>query len=193
MKLRGKTGGTFALLAIVGLMIAAASATAVGPFPDAPNPGGSELKAVPVPPTGDRFFGYHEYAFEYSEHGWNARDVAAIAKGGGANTLRYTIDWLTVEPTRDVWDEPQWDHFERIYDAALAARIRPHITVAVAPKWARDGLLPSICGPNARPCEYPPSRAMNGEWVEFVREGARSLQRGPLAVRARSAQPRGRR
>lgn len=148
-----------------------------GAFEAAPDPGGSERKAVSVPPPGKRLFGFHESAYEYSEHGWNARDVAAVAKGGGANTLRFTIDWLFVEPTRDVWDETRWNHHKRIYDAALAAGIRPHITVSTAPTWARDGLLPSLCGPGARPCEYPPSRAMNGEWVEFVREVARRFPR----------------
>ncbi len=153
-------------------VVACASAPAAVAAYRAPDPGGREAAVVQVPPPG-KFFGYHEPNVLGDAHGWQPRDVARLAKRGGANTLRFTIDWLLVEPVRDVWSQANWARYERVYEALQAKGIRPLITIAIAPKWARDTTLAAQLCEGIRGCEYPPRPAMLGEWAEFAAEVAR--------------------
>lgn len=126
---------------------------------------------MPVPPPDGRFFGPHETSWELNTHGWSASQLATVVDGLGSNSARFTMDWWYLEPTRDKWNEGQWDRFERYYDALRERGIRPLITVSSAPPWARDPNAQSCT--NEQGCEFPPGVAWEGEWQEFVAEVAR--------------------
>lgn len=159
-----------ALLALATTLCLATSAAAQQ-YPGAPDPGGDESAAVPVPPPDGRFFGYHERVVELSTHGWTPEQIAEVAAGGGANTARFTLDWWNVEPSRDLADENWWRYYDRVYDAFMARGVRPLITLASTPPWAREAAY-QACG-KRRGCEYPPATWMEGEWAEFAAEVAR--------------------
>ncbi len=160
----------FAIASALAALALAAHANA-GPYPGAPDPGGNENAAVPVPPPQGKFLGVHESTAEQPTHGWSANQLAQVAAGGGANLLRFTLDWWNVEPSRDHWDENWWARYQRLYDALIARGIRPLITIASTPPWARNPIY-AACG-KRRGCEYPPAEWMDEEWAEFAGEVAR--------------------
>ena len=136
-------------------------------------PGDGKRPLKVPPPSERRHLGVHEPSIlGGTAHGWRAADVARLADRAGFEIFRFTVDWVFVERTRDVWDERQWAQYEAAYQALVARGIRPLITVSTAPPWARDFGLPMLCG-TARPCEYPPRTSMYGEWQEFLEEIAR--------------------
>src|SRR5918994_634808 len=155
---------------LCGAALAVAGPAQAGPLPRGPHPGGGPNAAVPVPPSG-KFFGYHENSAELGTHGWTPAELAEVARGGGANLLRFHLDWWNVEPQRDKWGEVWWGKYARLYDALRADGMRPLITLGGVPPWARpaSGLL---CGTH-RGCEYPPEPGMDDEWAEFAAEVAR--------------------
>lgn len=163
-----------ALLALAASLALATSAAAQQ-YPGVADPGGDESAIVPVPPADGRFFGYHEKVVELSTHGWTPEQIAEVAAGGGANTARFTLDWWNVEPARDVADENWWAYYDRVHDAFVARGVRPLITLASTPPWAREPAY-QACG-KRRGCEYPPATWMEGEWAEFAAEVARRLPR----------------
>jgi hypothetical protein len=162
---------SLALSAAIGVGVAVPAAMA-GPWPNAPDPGGDPDAIVPVPPTGEKIFGFHENSWDMQHsHGWNAEELAAVVKGGGANSMRFHINWEKVEPEPDVWSEPQWDHYDRMYDALQAQGIDPLLTLIGSAPWARDAIYQSCT--SSRSCEYPPGQWADPQWAEFTAEVAR--------------------
>ena len=161
-------------LVIAGATLLAFACTtgqaAAGPFPGIPDPGGDPNTPVPVPPPGGKFFGYHELSAEELTHGWSAAEMATVAAGGGANTARFNITWWGVEPEQNLANDYWWNRYTRLYDAFIARGIRPIISVAGTPDWARLPIY-QACG-NQRGCEYAPAEYMDGQWQEFVAEVA---------------------
>src|SRR4051794_21496172 len=73
---------------------------------DAPDPRGSQGTAVSVPPPAGEYFGYH--ALDWgpgSLNGWGPGQLVQVAKGGGANAIRFDVDWQTLEPKKGQWNE----------------------------------------------------------------------------------------
>ena len=165
-----RRGFLIAGLALLALGPAASQATA-GPLPGVPDPGGDPTIPVRVPPPAGKYFGYHELTAELNLHGWTAAELAEVAAGGGATTARFNITWWAVEPRMDEWSTYWWERYGRLYNAYIANGIRPILSVAGTPVWAR---LPihQLCG-NQRGCEYPPAEYMDGQWQEFVAEVAK--------------------
>lgn len=158
------------------LAVGVASATAAGGL-RAPDPGGSETAIVRVPPPGPSYLGVHEPGIVGgSAHDWTPAQTARVARGAGAEILRFTIDWTFVEPAEDVWDEQQWARYETAYRALISSGLKPLIGVSTAPPWARDFGVPSVCG-NTILCPYPPRTEKLGEWAEFAAEVARRFPR----------------
>lgn len=169
--------GLIAATVACACVLAADSAQARPIYIDAPNPGGRERAVVPVPPPGNRLFGIHDnFIISHGPGEWTPEQVAEIAAGAGAEIFRFTIDWHFVEPQRDEWDPAEWQRVENAYDALVAAGIKPLITIATAPPWAREEGLPQDCvpipGSDIRGCEYPPRPGMLDEWAEFAAEVA---------------------
>jgi hypothetical protein len=166
---------------LLGGVIAAAvgtlgpSAASAGPYPGAPDPGGNPDAPVPVPPPAGKFFGYHDVSIGFGTHGWTTDEMAAMAAGGGANVVRFSVDWHNVEPRQNHWDEHWWDAYGRIYHALVGQGIRPLITLGGVPPWAREPLS-RLCGIR-RGCEYPPAPWFDGEWAQFAGEVARRFPR----------------
>ena len=169
------------LLALVAALIVASPAA--GAELRAPDPGGRENAIVQVPPPGKRFLAIHEPTIiGGSEHGWDADDIARMAKGAGANMVRFTIDWSQVERIQDVWNEPAWGIYRNAYRALIERGIKPLIGLSIAPPWARASGYPMLCG-GTRGCEYPPRPEMLYEWAEFAAEVARRFpQTGAIEI-----------
>jgi polysaccharide biosynthesis protein PslG len=166
------------LLGVCVLVAAGIQAPAVagaGPYPGVPDPGGNPTASVRVPPPKGKFFGYHDVSLGFGTHGWTAPELAEVAAGGGANVVRFTVDWHNVEPRRNHWDENWWGFYRTIYNALTTHGIRPLITLGGVPPWARDPLA-RLCGIK-RGCEYPPAPWFDDQWAEFAGEVARRFPR----------------
>lgn len=168
---RPRRWGRLIALLLTPVVCGNASTALAGPWPNAPDPGGNPDAIVAVPPANGKFFGFHENSWDLpGSHGWNAEQLATVAKGGGTNSMRFHINWQKVEPYPDTWSEPWWDHYERMYDALQARGMRPLITVIGSAPWARDANYQSCT--NARGCEYPPGHWADPQWGEFMAEVA---------------------
>lgn len=143
--------------------VAATASASWGPWP---SPGGDEQAAIALPPSGDRLFGAND---DYERR--RGRRLLETLSAAGANTARRTLSWWHTEPARDVWGEASWSAASRYHEGAIANGMTPIHMLAFAPPWARKrgtrGCL--IVGR----CEFPPRRAMIGEWAEFAAEAAR--------------------
>ncbi|MBK9032821.1 MAG: glycoside hydrolase family 1 protein [Myxococcales bacterium] len=78
-------------------------------------------------------------------------DVALVADTH-LDSYRFSIEWARVEPTRDVWDEAAFAHYDAVLDALVARGIRPMLTVHhfSNPVWVADPRDPS-CANNPVP------------------------------------------
>lgn len=148
----------------------------------APNPGGNETKIVSVPPPSGKFFGFNEGMLN-GAHGYTPAEHVALAWWAGANVVRTGLDWNFIEPTQDGDTEEHWQPATELYDAAVAAGLKPVFILGFAPEWARDP------GGYARDCDwwcpfvqFPPSRSMDGEWAEFVSEAARRFPKAMFEI-----------
>jgi hypothetical protein len=140
----------------------------------APDPGGDEDALVSTPPEGFAF-GFNDSP---SPEGVEQNKLEHLASVAGANARRFPVDWQQLEPERDVWNEGGWLYYQRVYDAILAASMRPVINFGNAPAWARDPGSAQECT-DFFACRYPPARSMDEEWSELATEVAR---RFPQAV-----------
>jgi hypothetical protein len=118
-------------------------------------------------------------------HGFTVKQKLRLAERAGGRIIRTNLDWRTVEPRRDRWDEWGWAATEEVYDAARARGMRVILVIGFAPHWAR-GRRPFGCGPGSGPgqgrCEAPPRGAMVPEWAEFAAEAARRFPEAILEV-----------
>ena len=115
-------------------------------------------------------FGFNDSAGLYGQADPEA--AAASAAAAGANSVRLTVDWRTVEPAPGGRDFARYD---RLYAAALAHGQRPLLVVAFAPAWARS---PTACLLRAD-CTAPPDPSHDRDFAAFA---AAAAQRYPRAV-----------
>jgi hypothetical protein len=111
----------------------------------------SQASAAPL-------LGFDDNAVQWNQIG--ATDDAHLAAQAGATTARTTVDWGYVQPTSDYWI---WDEYDAIYDADVAAGIKPIFEIAYAPPWARDP--GSSCSDQ---CYYPPAPDHLADWGRFA-------------------------
>lgn len=107
----------------------------------------------------DPRFGFHDNSVAGQRA--SAEQVARLAEGTGAGLYRFLVDWRSAEPQRDVYDLRMPD---QVYRALVARGIRPVLLLAWAPNWSWNRLV--VC--NHPSCHFPPSRANDHEWREFV-------------------------
>jgi hypothetical protein len=98
--------------------------------------------------------------------------AAELAGNAGATTFRYVVDWRLVQPEPQTW---HWSFYDAAYRALVARGIRPLLTIAWAPGWARSE--ERSC--TSQDCTYPPHPGHDVEWREFARKVA---QRYPQAA-----------
>jgi polysaccharide biosynthesis protein PslG len=103
-------------------------------------------------------FGFDDNAVQWGQV--SASDYARYATQAGATTARITVDWFYVQPTPDHWI---WDQYDAIYNADVAAGIKPIFELAYAPPWARDSGI--TCSDE---CRYPPSDDHLADWGRFA-------------------------
>lgn len=146
---------------------APASVRPPAPKPPAPKPGKPTPvpppvpPAVPPPPTlpGAPHFGFSENV----DSRLSPEKHADLALQAGADSQRLTLGWRWTEPYRDDY---RFESFDQVYRASLARGIRPLISVMFAPWWTWS---PEIrCDRFGAQCTYPPERAFDGEWREFL-------------------------
>lgn len=85
---------------------------------------------------------------------------AALAARAGAQVLRLTLDWRTVERIPGKLDFSQ---YAPIYRALVTRGVRPLWTVAFAPAWAWD---PGVACTGD--CRFPPSAAALSRWQALI-------------------------
>ena len=88
----------------------------------------------------------HDLLFGYFEDFSTTPGLWDDAAAGGANVIREGITWKALQPSPDTppadWE---WSDFDRVYNEALAAGLRPVFTFRNAPCWA----APPPCAENA--------------------------------------------
>ncbi|MBF0215433.1 MAG: glycoside hydrolase family 1 protein [Candidatus Omnitrophica bacterium] len=65
-----------------------------------------------------------------------------IAKALNHNAHRFSVEWSRVEPSEGVWNEPEWDHYDKVIDLMISLKIEPILTLNhfALPLWlARKG------------------------------------------------------
>jgi hypothetical protein len=83
-----------------------------------------------------------------------------LAQKAGADTLRYGVNWASVEPRPGNFDALYgWN---LLYQRLLSEGIHPILIVMGSPCWAR----PSTPCPASHP--YPPDAAHEDDWARFV-------------------------
>jgi polysaccharide biosynthesis protein PslG len=111
-----------------------------------------------------------------SRHFGTAQQIALTARAG-ATIDRLAVHWGAVEPAppRSIGGSRvhtfNWAPIARIYDAMLAAGIRPVALAYGAPKWARrkGWNRPGVCeASHGKVCAYPPSRRRLSDWRAFI-------------------------
>ncbi len=162
---------SLALIAALGILIAILPASASALI--APDPGGDPTARVPLPPPG-KYMGFNDDSIS-DLHGLTEVDYAELSRTAGGNLIRASFDWRSAEPTDDYWRIGAWSAAQDLYDRALERGMTPLFTVGFAPTWARDE-AGKLCG---TACRLPPSRAMDGEWAEFV---GRVAEQFPQAI-----------
>jgi hypothetical protein len=133
-------------------------------------------------------FGFNEDAVA-GAHGVSPGHYSWLVRTAGGNAIRTNLDWRLAEPRPDEWSEPWWGHWNELYEAALARGVRPIFVIGFAPPWAAEvgvdcdppNALPLIHTPRA-PCEVPPRRGMDLEWVQYATEVARRFPRATIEV-----------
>lgn len=117
-------------------------------------------------------------------HGATVEQKVQLIKDAGGTMLRTGLDWRSLEPARDRWDEAAWGAAEQLYETALAEGVQPIFIIGFAPDWARAP--GSGCGPGSGPglgvCELPPRPEMDLQWAEFAAETAKRFPRALIEV-----------
>ena len=167
----------FTLLAIVCAAVAICVVPAGAAAFTAPDPGGDPNATVQLPPPGGKYMGFNDDSIS-DLHGLTETDYAELSRVAGGNLIRASFDWRSAEPSDDYWRYGAWSAAKDLYDRALERGMTPMFTVGFAPTWARDD-AGKLCG---EPCRLPPSRAMDGEWGEFVGRVAEQFPRAIIEV-----------
>jgi hypothetical protein len=89
-------------------------------------------------------------------------DAARLAKRVGADVVRVTLDWRSLEPHPG---EFHWRVYDRVAAALARQGLRPVWTLLFAPGWARDG----VCTNEERNCIDPPTAAHDDAWRALAR------------------------
>lgn len=109
----------------------------------------------------------------------SAQQLARLARGAGAEVLRFTIRWEVVQSRPPATgEEPRYDfsRFDPLVDAARSQGISVLPVLLGAPAWARDP---------AEPCPggvCPPARDRLGAWRGFVGAVARRYRDAAVAL-----------
>lgn len=113
-------------------------------------------------------------AFGFNE-GWRERpDLLDEGQAAGADTNRFVVSWMSVQPRRDV---SRWDLYDPIYDSMLEAGARPVLVLISAPCWAQAA-PPGPCR-EEREAARPPARR---HVADFARFAAAAAKRYPEAL-----------
>lgn len=86
-----------------------------------------------------------------------------------SNVARISLLWSDVEPRQGEWD---WDWYDKVYRAALAAGSRPLFTVLAAPCWTRPDT----------PCKQGSYRPDNNHLIFYARFLQQAARRYPQAL-----------
>jgi hypothetical protein len=125
-------------------------------------------------PAGAKLFGVNE---SNSWHTSPARatpaQLTAQLSDLHAEAQRWQLDWQAVEPNAPAGGvhTRYWTTFDSMYDADIAAGIRPLIIVTNAPKWAWPANAPT--GPGSPGWGFPPGSQHLDDWSAFVGAVAR--------------------
>lgn len=124
----------------------------------------SAFEGLTVEPSGDAVGGYTRY-----------EDDADLLVDLGADVYRLSIEWSRVEPSRDTWDEAEWDHYRAVLEALRARGVEPMVTLHhfTEPIWVQDlSDLECAAGPtDANLCGWTQAEVPQ-EFAEFSAEAA---------------------
>jgi hypothetical protein len=174
-----------ALCVVLTMLSARFAASASGAkYPGSPDPGGSELAKVSVPPPPGKSFGFIVNTPISDSLQMTPSLFAHLSKEAGANVARVTLDWRYMESNQGQWDTGSWSLYQDIYTTWRAAGITPMFTLCCAPVWARESkpLLsdPQLCTKES--CVYPPARSMDWAWARFTAEIARRFPKAIIQI-----------
>ena len=117
-------------------------------------------------------------------HGLSAKEKVRLVRNAGGTMLRTSLDWRSLEPVRDRWEDSAWIAAAELYDVALRHGVTPIFVIGFAPDWAREA--GGECGPGSGPgwgtCELPPRRTMDLHWAEYASEVARRFPEAIIEV-----------
>ena len=120
-------------------------------------------------PAGSKLFGVNE------PNSWRSSPVRATPTQLAtqladlhAESQRWQLDWQAVEPNPPLNGVRSYDFsaFDSMYQADLAAGIRPLIIVSNAPKWAWPTNAPT--GPGSPGWGFPPGIEHRSDWEAFL-------------------------
>ena len=186
--LRAAVGGFALVVAVV--VPGAASAAGCGllglqacpkpPVPAAPDPGGDENAAVPVPAPG-KLVGFSSNLSAGADSRLSPAEEYDLAAAAGANAARIDVFWSFMEPSPPKGGVHAYsgadhldgyaDSIDARYGAMLARGIRPILILHSAPPWAQyQGTLlqPGAC---SKDCwhEVEPRSDRIPDWEAFAR------------------------
>ena len=115
-------------------------------------------------PSGTAVDGYARYEAD-----------ADLVKDLGAGVYRLSIEWSRVEPSRDTWDEAEWQHYRDVLQALRDRGIEPMVTLHhfTEPIWFYDlSDVDCAAGPSdTNLCGWTNPEA-DDEFAEFAAECA---------------------
>lgn len=118
-----------------------------------------------VEPSGNAVDGYARYE----------EDADLAASLGDGAVFRLSIEWSRVEPSRDVWDEAEWQHYRDVLEALRDRGLSPMVTLHhfTEPIWMQDLTdLECAAGPtDANLCGWT-NPEVPDEFAEFAAEVA---------------------
>src|SRR3954447_5786372 len=88
---------------------------------------------------------------------------AALAARAGATSSRVTFDWRWAEPKQGDW---RLSTYDAIYNADLAAGIKPVFVLLFAPQWSFDSSV--TCVQATQDCKFPPGPTHLDAWTTMV-------------------------
>ncbi len=124
-----------------------------------------EFAGKTAEPSGNAVDGYARYE----------EDADLAASLGAGVTYRLSIEWSRVEPSRDAWDEAEWQHYRDVLEALVARGVVPMVTLHhfTEPIWVQDlADLDCAAGPtDANLCGWT-NPDVPAEFAEFAHEAA---------------------
>lgn len=111
--------------------------------------------------------------FGYNENWLVHEAFVERAAASGADSARFNVSWLRVEPQPGVF---RWDAYDALYERMIAMGVRPVMVLLDAPCWAHAE-DPGECAGRALPATPPHPRALEA----FSRFAGLVAARYPLA------------